>query len=79
MAKVRFKGSEPADVPLLGRIVEPDEVVEIPDEWLAKPIKDEDKDSPTYGEVIGHEGYAWPEENWTEVSTKQKTSSKDGE
>lgn len=34
MAKVRFVGSEPHEVPLLGRVVEPDELVEIPDDVL---------------------------------------------
>ena len=29
MPKVRFIGSEPHDVPLLGRSVEPDELVEV--------------------------------------------------
>lgn len=32
MAKVRYRGSEPADVPLLGRTVDPDEVVVVPDD-----------------------------------------------
>ncbi|PAZ15682.1 hypothetical protein CLM62_12865 [Streptomyces sp. SA15] len=34
MARVRFLGSEPVTVPELGpeRVVEPDEVVEVPDE-----------------------------------------------
>ena len=31
MAKVRFIGSEPHDVPLVGRTVEPDELVEVDD------------------------------------------------
>ncbi|MFF9625446.1 hypothetical protein [Streptomyces griseosporeus] len=32
MARVRYLGPEPVTVPELGRVVEPDEVVEVPDE-----------------------------------------------
>lgn len=32
MARVRYLGPEPVTVPELGRTVEPDEVVEVPDE-----------------------------------------------
>lgn len=32
MARVRYVGDEPRDVPLLGRSVEPDELVEVDDE-----------------------------------------------
>jgi hypothetical protein len=32
MARVRFVGSEPVTVPELGRVVQPDEMVEVPDE-----------------------------------------------
>ncbi|WP_262058519.1 hypothetical protein [Streptomyces sp. STR69] len=32
MARVRFLGHEPVTVPELGRTVEPDEVVEVPDD-----------------------------------------------
>ncbi|MDG9717401.1 hypothetical protein [Streptomyces sp. DH24] len=32
MARVRYVGPEPVTVPELGRAVEPDEVVEVPDE-----------------------------------------------
>ena len=31
MAKVRYIGDEPMDVPLVGREVEPDELIEVPD------------------------------------------------
>lgn len=31
MAKLRFVGNEPADVPVLGRTVEPDELVDVDD------------------------------------------------
>lgn len=32
MPKLRFKGDEPHNVPVLGRIVEPDEQVDVPDD-----------------------------------------------
>lgn len=32
MARVRFIGPEPVTVPELGRVVQPDEMVEVPDE-----------------------------------------------
>ncbi|MFD7791029.1 hypothetical protein [Streptomyces sp. NPDC059759] len=32
MARVRYVGPEPVTVPELGRIVEPDEIVQVPDE-----------------------------------------------
>lgn len=31
MARVRYVGPEPVTVPELGRVVEPDEIVEVPD------------------------------------------------
>ncbi|MFE9432154.1 hypothetical protein [Streptomyces sp. NPDC006640] len=31
MARVRYLGPEPVTVPELGRVVEPDEIVEVPD------------------------------------------------
>lgn len=34
MARVRFKGPEPHSVPLLGRTVEPDELVDMPGEVI---------------------------------------------
>ena len=73
MPKLRWRGSEPAYVSPLDRTVEPDEVVDVPAALMAKPIKDSDT-----GDVIGHEGYEWPEELWAVVSTKAK-SSKDEE
>lgn len=36
MAKYRFKGSERHSVPVLGRYVDPKEVVEVPDEVAAQ-------------------------------------------
>lgn len=35
MARVRYLGPEPVTVPELGRTVEPDEVVEVPDDRFA--------------------------------------------
>lgn len=36
MAQLRFRGDERHEVPLLGRAVEPDELVEVPDDLYAE-------------------------------------------
>jgi hypothetical protein len=51
MAKVRFRGSEPVTVPELGgRSVEPDEVVEVPDDrfegYACQPVNWEPVEEP---------------------------------
>lgn len=74
MAKLRWRGSEPAYVSPLNRTVEPDEVVEVPDNLMARPVKDKGT-----GEVVGHEGYDWPEELWSVVAESKKSASKDEE
>lgn len=51
MAKVRFLGAEPHEVPELGRLVEPDQVVTVPDErfeaYLLQPHLWESVEEPT--------------------------------
>lgn len=51
--KLRFMGAEPAYVPALGRTVQPDEQVDIPDEliWSEK----------------NPDGLVWPDALWSEA------------
>lgn len=50
MARVRYLGPEPVTVPELGRAVEPDEVVEVPDEryagYVCQPVSWETVEEP---------------------------------
>jgi hypothetical protein len=50
MARVRYLGPEPVTVPELGRAVEPDEVVEVPDErydgYVCQPANWEPVEEP---------------------------------
>ncbi|MFJ2718996.1 hypothetical protein [Streptomyces sp. NPDC087437] len=50
MARVRFLGPAPVTVPELGRTVEPDEVVEVPDErfdgYVCQPANWESVEEP---------------------------------
>lgn len=50
MARVRYLGPEPVTVPELGRAVEPDEVVEVPDErydgYVCQPTNWEPVEEP---------------------------------
>jgi hypothetical protein len=50
MARVRYLGPEPVTVPELGRAVEPDEVVEVPDErfegYVCQPVTWEAVEEP---------------------------------
>lgn len=38
MAKLRFVANEPHDVPVLGRTVDPDELVDVPDDVFASRV-----------------------------------------
>ncbi|MFJ6561860.1 hypothetical protein ACIQMV_18765 [Streptomyces sp. NPDC091412] len=50
MARVRFLGPEPVTVPELGRTVQPDEVVEVPDDrfegYVCQPANWESVEEP---------------------------------
>lgn len=74
MARVRFVGPEPHAVPLLGRTVQPDELVEIPGDvveetaeaWILGPPGDLD-------DTDGR--FALPKTNWAvEAEPKAKTT-----
>ena len=64
MATVRFIGPEPHTVPLLGRDVQPDELVEVPDDLLADytwsetnwRVEDEPAARPATGKTAGPAG-----------------------
>ena len=66
MPKLRFQGTEQVYVSALDRLVEPDEVVDVPDDLVHDP------DNPTNeaGELVG---LVWPESLWAEVSSKAKS------
>ncbi|MGN7136769.1 hypothetical protein [Streptomyces pseudogriseolus] len=50
MARVRYLGPEPVTVPELGRAVEPDEVIEVPDDrfagYVCQPVNWEAVEEP---------------------------------
>lgn len=76
MARMRFTGPEPAYVTPLDRTVQPDEIVELDDSLIHRPVV---RDEST-GEVTdeGNEtGYVWPEELWTNVGGRSKTKASD--
>ncbi|MFI7137194.1 hypothetical protein ACIBQ5_05325 [Streptomyces massasporeus] len=67
MARVRYLGPEPVTVPELGRAVEPDEVVEVPDArydgYICQPATWETVEEPA--------DYAAPEPEQVPLETKQ--------
>lgn len=66
MAKLRLKLDFPIDVTALGRVVQPGELVDVPDALFALAIVH----GPT-GTVIGHDdgaaGVVWPDAVWSVV------------
>lgn len=82
MAKLRFLGPETHYVAPLERLVEPDEVVDVPDHLMKRPeYAERVVDGKKVREQIGWLGLEWPDELWTVVAEPKtpKATSKDEE
>lgn len=64
MATFKYKGTEPVEVPVLHRVVNPGDKVEVPDELVN-----------TDG-LADSGGLAWPEALWAEVTPPKKSAEK---
>ncbi|MFB7548593.1 hypothetical protein [Streptomyces sp. NPDC056154] len=85
MARVRYIGAEPVTVPELGdRTVQPDELVEVPDErfegYVCQPQSWESVDEPRLRSEAGPEAvaFAGKEAVTSKRTTAAKSASKEG-